>query len=238
MLPTEAKRIRVDEMSPAQARALLTTGLPRLPAALVGDLLRATGRWALLLRLVNRLMSEQIATGAESAAAAERLLNKLRVHGPRAVDDPVRTWDLGNPDQRREAASATIEAATTLLPSDGKERFAELGIFAEDEMIPLSVVTLLWQEAGGMTEDQTRLLCRDLERLSLITLTPERGGRIALHDVVRDDLRHTLQDTGIVRANGQLSDAVAATLPTAGALTPGAPEPRYAWWQLSDDYPP
>ncbi|MFF3687258.1 NB-ARC domain-containing protein [Streptomyces sp. NPDC002187] len=235
LLPPGAQRIPVDQMSSAQAKAVLTWDVPPLPDALTDGLLQATGHWALLLRLTNRLIAEQAAAGADSAATAERLLHRLRAHGPSAVDNPA-AWNLNDPRMRNKAVKASIEAATTLLPSGGPYRFTELGVFAEDESIPVSVVALLWQATGGLTEDQTRSLCLDLHRLSLVTLEPRHGGRISLHDVFGDYLRGELGTTGLVRLNGILIDAVAATLPPAQPLTPTAPNPARAWWQLTDGY--
>jgi hypothetical protein len=49
--------VRVDQMSPEQARALLTSGLPQLDPAVADGLLAVTGRWPLLLRLVNKVLA-------------------------------------------------------------------------------------------------------------------------------------------------------------------------------------
>ncbi|MFE2424879.1 NB-ARC domain-containing protein [Streptomyces hokutonensis] len=236
LLPPDADRIQVDEMSPRQARAVLAWGLPSLPDAVVEDLIRTTGRWALLLRLTNRLIAEQTATGADPAVTAAQVLHRLREFGPAAVDDPAAAWDLDDPRLRSRAVKASIEAATTLLPPGGADRFTELGIFAEDELIPLPIVALLWQATAGLAEDQTRLLCRDLERLSLITLDSSHGGRISLHDVIRDYLRAELQPSGLVRLNGLLIDRIAATLPPAGPLAPTHPDPARAWWRIEHGY--
>ncbi|WP_327397010.1 NB-ARC domain-containing protein [Streptomyces phaeochromogenes] len=236
LLPPGAQRIPVDQMSRNQAKAVLTWNLPPLPEHLVDRLLKATGRWALLLRLTNRLIAEQCATGADPTATAERILHRLRGNGPAAVDDPAATWNLDDPRLRNQAVKASIEAATTLLPPGGQDRFTELGIFAEDESIPVAVVALLWQASGQLTEEQTRTLCRDLERLSLLTLDPQHGGRISLHDVIRDYLRGNLGTAGLARLNGYLIDAVAAALPPAQPLAPTTPDPERAWWQLQDGY--
>ncbi|MFD7282719.1 NB-ARC domain-containing protein [Streptomyces sp. NPDC059862] len=236
LIPPGAHRIQVDQMSPAQARAALTCELPPLPDAVVDGLLRITGRWALLLRLTNRLIAEQTATGADPAATAERILHRLHAHGPAAVDDPAATWSLDDPRLRSQAVKTSVEAATTLLPPGGADRFTELGIFAEDEPIPVSTVALLWQATGRLTEAQTRSLCRDLARLSLLTLDPRHGGQIGIHDVIRDYLRDGLGTAGLARLNGLLVDAIAATLPPTRPLTPTAPDPERAWWQLDDGY--
>ncbi|MGB9999619.1 NB-ARC domain-containing protein [Streptomyces pseudogriseolus] len=236
LVPPGAHRIQVDQMSPAQARAALTWELPHLPDTLVNGLLRITGRWALLLRLTNRLIAEQTATGADPAAAAERILRRLHQHGPTAVDDSASTWSLDDPRLRSRAVKASVEAATTLLPPGGADRFTELGIFAEDEPIPVSAVALLWQATGQLTEAETRSLCGDLARLSLLTLDPQHGGQIGIHDVIRDYLRDGLGTAGLARLNGLLVDAVAATLPATRPLSPTAPDSERAWWQLEDGY--
>ncbi|MGW2287103.1 NB-ARC domain-containing protein [Streptomyces phaeochromogenes] len=236
LLPPGADRIQVDEMSHDQAKAVLTWELPPLPDSLIGSLLQGTGRWALLLRLTNRLIAEQTASGADPTAAAERILDRLRASGPAAVDNPAAMWDLDDPRLRSQAVNASIEAATTLLPSDGADRFTEIGVFAEDELIPISVVALLWQATAGLTEDQTRTLCRHLERLSLLTLNPQHGGKISLHDVIRDYLRNNLGESGLVHLHSLLVDAVAATLPLVQPLAATTPAPERAWWQLQEDY--
>jgi len=48
--------VSVDQMSPEQARRLLTSELPPLNSSVTKGLLAATGRWPLLLRLVNRIL--------------------------------------------------------------------------------------------------------------------------------------------------------------------------------------
>ncbi|MET7887814.1 NB-ARC domain-containing protein, partial [Streptomyces avermitilis] len=236
LLPPGAQRIPVDQMSRDQAKAVLTWSLPSLPDLLVDALLKATGRWALLLRLTNRLIAEQCDAGADPTATAERILDRLRRNGPAAVDDPAATWNLDDPRLRNQAVKASIEAATTLLPPGGPDRFTELGIFAEDESVPITVVAQLWQASGQLTEDQTRILCRNLERLSMLALDPRNGGTISLHDVIRDYLRSDLGSAGLARLNGLLIDTISSTLPPALPLAPTAPDPERAWWQLQDGY--
>ena len=51
----------------------------------------------------------------------------------------ARGLDVGQPDQRARAVRATIEASTGLLDRQDAERFAELGVFAEDEIIPFQL---------------------------------------------------------------------------------------------------
>ncbi|WP_327251493.1 NB-ARC domain-containing protein [Streptomyces sp. NBC_01244] len=227
LLPEGSVRLRVDEMSPEQARTLLTQGLPALPAETFEGLLRATGRWALLLRLTNRLIAGQVATGADPAAAAAEALRVLREGGPAAVDAlapgaPVQPLDLNDPVRRAQAVRATVEAATGLLPPDGARRLAELGVFVEDEAIPVPLVVRLWAATGGLTEAQSRNLCGQLHQLSLVSLEPADGGRLGLHDVFRDYLRDELGVDEVGRLHQVLVDA---------ALPPGAHA-----WELTDGY--
>ncbi|MFC5250208.1 NB-ARC domain-containing protein, partial [Streptomyces nigrescens] len=240
LLPPTARTIPVDQMSHTQAKAVLTHDLPPLRNDLVDNLLQVTGRWALLLRLTNRSIALQTETGADPAAAAGHILDQLRNHGPKAAVNPTAdptAWDLDDLDQRNEAVQASIEAATSLLPLGGAARFTELGIFAEDESIPVSVVVQLWHAADGLTEHQARALLAQLHRLSLISLDNTcEGGRISLHDVVRDYLRSELGTADLIRLNGLLTDAIAATLSPAQPLATTSPNPQHAWWQLQDGY--
>ncbi|WP_405955599.1 NB-ARC domain-containing protein [Streptomyces phaeochromogenes] len=237
VLPAGSHLFHVDQMSSAQARQVLTWDLPRLPEAVTGSLLEATGRWPLLLRLTNRLIAAAVATGVVPATAAADTLRRLREHGPSAVDAPLAPLVLDDPRQRKKAVRATIEAATGLLPPGGDQRFAELGIFAEDEAVPLSAVARLWQATAGLSEAQCRELCRILGGLSLLTLHPQTaGGSITLHDVIRDYLRSELGSVRLTTLNAAWVDAVEANLPTAPALLPGGPQQVAAWWEAGDGY--
>ena len=71
-----------------------------------------------------------------------------------------RTLDVGQPSQRERAVRATIEASTGLLSGDDAERFAELGVFAEDEAIPFGLVAQLWRATAGLDELQAAQVCQ------------------------------------------------------------------------------
>ncbi|HET6855747.1 MAG TPA: NB-ARC domain-containing protein, partial [Streptomyces sp.] len=208
VLPPGAERVVVDEMTPAQARTVLTWELPRLPDELVEGLLRATGRWALLLRLTNRLIAGQVAAGADAAAAAGEALGRLVAYGPAAVDCATAALDLDDPARRARAVRATVEAATTLLAPGGARRLAELGVFVEDESIPVPLIARLWAVTGGMAEADARTLCGELDRLSLVSLSPDHGGRVTLHDVLRDYLRGELGEADLAALHGTLVEAM------------------------------
>ncbi|MCM3923209.1 hypothetical protein ND748_16265 [Frankia sp. AiPs1] len=143
---------------------------------------------------------------------------------------------LGEPAQRARAARATIEAGSGLLPGDGALRLAELGIFAEDESVPVGLLLLLWRASAGLDPMAGRRLCVRMDQLSLITLDPDRGV-VSLHDVVRDFMRAQLGEARIATLDGLLVDAVAAGLPAARPLVEGVPCPAVAWWELDEDQP-
>ncbi|MEO3751846.1 NB-ARC domain-containing protein [Streptomyces sp. B6B3] len=239
VLPPEATRIMVDRMSPEQAHAVLSYNLAgTLPGPLVESLVKATGRWALLLRLVNQLVAVQAATGASPVTAAQTILARLRALGPAGADPDV-PLDLDDPDRRNTAVRASIQAATELLPAGGGRRFAELGIFAEDEIVPLPLVTLLWRATGDLDEPRARALCMQMAELSLVSLDASvPGGVLALHDVVRDYLRAELAG-GLPSVNAALLDGVAATLPSlpsSGTDTGVNMGNGPAWWRITDGY--
>ncbi|MGW6360299.1 NB-ARC domain-containing protein [Streptomyces sp. NPDC055092] len=236
LLPVGTQTIQVDQMTLDQARTVLTRDLDGLPPLTTGALLDATGRWALLLRLVNRQIKAQVETGQDPARAAEEMLHQLRVHGPQGVDPTGDAIDVDRPEERRRAIRATVEAATGLLPQGGMERFAELAIFAEDEAVPLPLIARLWQSTGGLSERASRELCAQLAGLSLLSLTRDDGGRIRLHDVIRDYLLSAQDPTRLAALHGQFVDAAADGLPDAAPSSAHAHAPHPAWWELTDGY--
>jgi hypothetical protein len=234
--------VRVDQMSPEQARALLMSGLPQLDPAVAEGLLAVTGRWPLLLRLVSKILADyanyaEMATDVSAQGAV--LLAQLRSGGPAVVDHLLgsagHTLDVHQPLARDEAVRATIGASTSLLDRDDAERFAELGVFAEDETIPFSLVARLWRATAGLEDLQAAQVCKRLAQLALVSpaSSPARG--IALHDVIRDFLRAELGQRQLAGLNGMLLDTVAADLPAASPLDPDGLRPAgVAWWELGD----
>ena len=228
--------VKVDQMSETQARALLSAGLPPLPAAVAAGLLEETGRWPLLLRLVNKILADQAQLQPDIAAAAEDLLGRLRRGGALQVDQLTgaagQQLDVSDPDQRQRAVRATIQASTSLLSAAEHDRFAELAVFAEDETIPVTLITALWQATGGLDRMATGALCARLADLALLTLVPGGDdGAVTVHDVIRDFLREELGSTRLAQLHQVLLDAAAEGLPTAAAAAPGGGMVT-AWWEL------
>ena len=83
------------------ARRLLTRGLPAMAAGLERDLLDLTGRWPLLLNLVNHRLAGDVDRGACIDVAAAAAAGRLRERGPAALD-------ITDSGQRQTAVAATV----------------------------------------------------------------------------------------------------------------------------------
>ena len=238
-LLTGGTAVQVDQMSEDQARALLTGGLPPLDQAIVAQLLAVTGRWPLLLRLVNQILADYVQVAADSSAVSAQgavLVERLTASGPAVIDEfggEERRLDVSQPQERARAVRATIEASSGLLDGQAAERFTQLGVFAEDEIVPFHLVAWLWRATAGLDELQTAQVCKRLAQLALVSQASSPVGGIALHDIIRDFLRAELGKRRLAELNSILLDAVAAELPTASLLDRAAGSPlRVAWWEL------
>jgi WD40 repeat protein len=229
--------VRVDQMSAAQARQVLTAGLPPLADVVADGLLAVTGRWPLLLRLVNKIVADAVWSGADPDAAGVRLLERLRDEGPAVVDEVlggrVRGLDVGKPGERAQAVRATIEASTSLLGPEDRQRLAEVAVFAEDETVPFTLIARLWHETAGLDELQSSQLCVRLAQLALVEVSSGRGvaGGVALHDVVRDYLRGELGAHRVAALNETLLEVAAADR-TGGRQADGMTVVPVPWWEL------
>jgi NB-ARC domain/Phage integrase family len=96
----DPRQIKVDAMPDAVARRLLTRGLPVMAAGLERDLLDLTGRWPLLLNLVNHRLAGDVDRGAHIDTAAAAAAGRLRERGPAALD-------ITDSGQRQTAVAAT-----------------------------------------------------------------------------------------------------------------------------------
>ncbi|WP_230536526.1 NB-ARC domain-containing protein [Streptomyces albidoflavus] len=225
VLPDTSSRVLVDRMTDDQARAVLTAGLD-LTDAQVAALLAVTGGWPLLLRLVNRLLVAETATGLTTADACAQTLALLRAAGPAGADlgGGAHPLDMDDPAEREKAVRATVEASVRLLSESAGERrrLLELGVFAEDEVIPVELVCALWRESAGYEPVRSRALCRRLRDVALVGLTDSGG--LVLHDVIRDYLRAELGAGRLTAAHAHL---------VAGVRPAPAPTP---WWELAEGY--
>jgi WD40 repeat protein len=241
LLAGHGTAVLVDQMTPEQAQVLLTRDLPFLEEKVIQGLLDVTGRWPLLLRLVNKILADhsRLAPQADVSVQATALLDRLRANGPAIVDhltgSAVHRLDVNNPDERAQAVRATIEASTSLLNREDAERFAELGIFAEDEAIPFPYLAKLWHATAGMIDVEASQTCMRLAHLALIS-QPRPDSRITIHDVIRDYLRAELGTERLASLNALLVDAVAERLPSETGLDSTLMgQPQKAWWELGDE---
>jgi hypothetical protein len=133
---------------------------------------------------------------AQAPSEGAVLQQRLRAGGPAVVDDLLgdagRGLDVGQPQQRAQAVRATIGASTSLLDRHDAERFAELGVFAEDEIIPFHLVAQPWRATAGLDDLRAAQVCNRLAQLALVSQAVGPGRGITLHDVVRDFLRAEL----------------------------------------------
>ncbi len=226
--------VLVDEMSAAEARLLLLSGVPGLDPDVADGLLAVTGRWPLLLGLVGTMLANSVQSGADVDAVGALLLEELRERGPEAIDQ-----HSSADAERDKAVKATIDASISRLDPGDEERLEELGVFAGAEKVPAGLIDALWQATAGLGPLDSSQLRARLGKWSLVTLTSGGPGGVSLHDVVRDYLRARLGSRLAPTAN-RLLGAVAADLrqtqpePTAEAVPATM---RAAWWTMRADHP-
>jgi Cdc6-like AAA superfamily ATPase len=215
--------IAVDQLPLEQARQVLVAGLPSLSLSTIDDLVAVCGRLPLPLRLVNANLANQVLTGIDISTAAAQFLERIRVGGPTEV---------------LAMRSAIADNIGILSPEDA-QRFLELGVFAEDEIIPSSLIARLWRATSGMDDVAASALCDRLADLSLASMVtrPDHGFiGLTIHDLIRDFLRSELGQDRLGALNGILIDSIAVDLPTITGLS-GEPsgQSQVAWWELSPD---
>jgi WD40 repeat protein/3',5'-cyclic AMP phosphodiesterase CpdA len=181
ILDEDAELVRVDEMQPDQAVALLLRGIEAEAAGLddaLRDLARRLGHWALLLELANaKLRIALRRRGQTLAAALDSVVADYQARG-------IVAFDRGEVTKRNDAAGKSLELSLALLADEERTRYCDLGIFPEDTSIPCAVAADLWGVDIGAAE---AALLR-LDDLSLLKyLAPEQAFR--LHDVCYDWLR-------------------------------------------------
>ena len=81
LLTGQAVAVPVDQMSPEQARRLLTSGLPPLDPAIADGLLAVTGRWPLLLRLVNEILVDYARVARDTSVQVPHSLSGYGLAG-------------------------------------------------------------------------------------------------------------------------------------------------------------
>jgi len=178
-LPESAARIPVDAMQKDEAVELLKTGLPSANGEALQRLAADLGEWPLLLKLVNSALREHVSLGLDINQALAYVNEDL-------IELGLTAFDAEDPQERDQAATATLGLSLKHLNEDERARFGELAIFPEDVDIPLSALKKLWGMTGGLKPVHIRRLSQKLyQRLSLLQTYDAANQTIRLHDVVR-----------------------------------------------------
>jgi WD40 repeat protein len=217
VLPSSAELVRVDEMNRSEATELLTAGVGEVPSGVVEGLLAVTGRWPVLLSLVNGAVRDDLNAGCRVDESMREILRELGRTGPTALD-------VADPDVRHKAVARTIDVSLVRLTVEERARYLELAVFGLDVAIPGQVLGRYWQAACGWSEFQTRRYCQRLAELALVSDYRRDPEQVVLHDVIGAYLRErTKHRRG--ELHRALVDAHRSLVPSEGQIN--------AWWQLS-----
>ncbi|MEV0492003.1 NB-ARC domain-containing protein, partial [Streptomyces atratus] len=223
-LPHGALSVLVDVMERAEAAQAVTGGLSGMSPAMVQRLLASTGRWPVLLALVNAAVMEYQRQGATLEEAGAWVNRRLAAEGPTALD-------LGDVHSREKAVDSTVQASLDLLSPDERERYFDLGIFPEDTDVPGEALFLLWRGTGGLTRNAAEQLRVKLVSLRLATGSWQQGPALRLHDIFRSYLRHHQGPAGLAALNRALLDEARSLVEPSRVDRPE----RTAWWLLPND---
>ena len=182
----ESPRVKVLEMKPDEALALLLARLGEQPPALppFRRLTQRLGEWPLLLKLAGGAMRQRIDHGDSVTGALQYVGKALDRRG-------VTAFDPENAEERHDAVSSTLDIGLEQLSEADRRRCAELAIFPEDVDVPIAVVGEMW---GFDAFDTEELLAR-LDHASLVEFDL-RSGTVGVHDVMRAYLALRLADGG------------------------------------------
>ena len=219
VVPGSAELVRVDQMASGEAEQLLTAGVGRVSGGVVAGLLAATGRWPVLLALVNGAVRADQSAGRGAEDSMGEILHELDVTGPTALD-------VSDTQERHTAVSRTIGVSLNRLTAEQRARYLELAVFGEDVAIPGPVLAQYWKATGGWSGFQTRRYCQRLAELALVSDYQQDPDRVVLHDVIRAYLREQTE-----HRRGELHrvlvDAHRRLVPEEGQTS--------AWWQLPSE---
>ena len=171
----EGSRIAVDQMTAAEAVAVLIARLPEAPADVepLRRLSHRLGEWPLLLRLAGAALRQRLDRG-DSLEGALRYVD-------RALDKRgVLAFDRERPLERNEAVASTLGVSLDLLAAADRARCAELAVFPEDVAIPCAALGELW----GLDELDVEEALARLDDASLLEFDLGTGV-VRLHDVMR-----------------------------------------------------
>jgi WD40 repeat protein len=216
VLPSSAELVRVDQMGWSEAEQLLTASVAGVTGGVVEGLLAVTGRWPVLLALVNGAVRADQSAGRRAEDSMREILHELRTTGPTALD----VTDAG---ERHTAVARTFGVSLSRLTAEQRDRYLELAVFGEGVAIPGPVLARYWKATGGWSAFQTRRFCQRLGDLALVSDYRQDRDQVVLHDVIRGYLcEQTHQRRG--ELDRALVDAHRSLVPDEGGAS--------AWWQL------
>ncbi|WP_261574251.1 NB-ARC domain-containing protein [Frankia gtarii] len=232
-LVPRARMIEIPAMLPEEAMTLLLRDLGAQAPEAAGRLLGVTGRWPVLLRLVNRALVRHVRDGMSVPRAAERVLRRMHRRGPTRLD-------VSRAARRSEAVEATLAASLGLLTGHRLERYLELAVFPEDVEIPRRVLDAYWGATGDLDPDEVDDLCQELADLCLVVAYRRSPPALLLQDVLRSYLRVRVGSERLREFDALLCDALRDTLLPAAPpeFPPSEFLPGDPWWLLpeSADY--
>jgi hypothetical protein len=180
VLPDAHVAVRIDEMRQDEAQGLLAGGLPGAHdpgiQRRLARLAERLGFWGQMLAIANgwlRAWTRQNVTTAQAVADFEARLDEGGLTG----------FDPANESERNRAVRICIEASLEDLDTvTERPRLEELAVLPEDTDVPISVITRLWAESGGMRPHKANDFLSRLNRLSMLQ-TLDRGRQtVRLHD--------------------------------------------------------
>ncbi|MDQ4069971.1 MAG: NB-ARC domain-containing protein [Actinomycetota bacterium] len=228
VLPDGTPEVRVDAMSDTETLALLQMGLPEDPRADFSELIRCSGGWALLLKLMNGALRAEMRAGATLPDAIATLTDGVRAGGPAALN-------VESEAERDRAVTATVEVGLDALArSDGQpalDRYLDLAVFAEDADIPLDALEHYWVGTEGRFKVRQQVL-RFFDQ-SLIERFDANASTLRLSPVMRSYLQHRCRD-GLPRMHERLLDVYRPQLSDGSrAWFSMRHESRYMWANLA-----
>jgi WD40 repeat protein len=228
-LPDSAGVVSVGSMQDTEATQLMLKGLgDGVPVGLERRVLELTGRWPVLLALVNGSARADVRAGAAPGDALKDMASALATQGPAALD-------VTDTARRDQAVAATIGASLRRLPACDRDRYLELAIFPEDTAVPEAVLHRYWAATSGDANHPTARFCRRLADLSLVVAYRRDPPRLYLHDVVRAYLRQITAQRH-ARLHRVLLDAHRGLVPVRDGVSLWwelSPEERYLWTWLA-----
>jgi WD40 repeat protein len=216
ILSPSAARVPVNEMDRNEAIQVLASDVGGSFGGVVDELLKVTGRWPVLLALINGAVRAEVNSGRRTDDSMREILQELRTTGLTALD-------VTDADERHTAVARTIEASLSRMTVDQRNRYSELAVFGENVAIPVPVLVRYWKATGGWLQFQTKRYCQRLAELALISDYRTNPERVMLHDVIRVYLREQTRHRHR-ELHRAFIDAHRSLVPEENGIS--------AWWQL------